>query len=79
MKTDKHFDITVDGEAVEVPRKDVTAKIIIELAGLDPDRRYLIEIIGQNRESYKNKADDPIKTHQNQVFVTGKLGPVQIS
>lgn len=78
-KNDKTFTVTVDGEPVEVPRKDVTAREILVLAGLNPTERYLIEKHGDNTTSYKDNADGVVKVHENQVFLTGRCGPVTVS
>lgn len=78
-KQEKTFNVTVDGEPVEIPRKDVTPRVILKEAKLDPAKRYLIEIKGSKRESYKNQLDEEIKVHEKQKFVTGKLGEVPVS
>jgi hypothetical protein len=79
QEEEKTFTVTVDGEPVEIPRKDVTARAILIAAGLDPAQRYLIEKHGNQTTSYKDTPDAEIKVHQNQVFVTGRLGPVTVS
>lgn len=79
MKGEKVFEVTVDGENVEIPREDVTPILILEKAGLDPADRYLIQIIGQKMESYKDDPEQDINVHQNQVFITGKLGAVAVA
>lgn len=76
---DQTFTVTLDGEPVEVPRKDVTARDILVLAGLDPTQRYLIEKHGTQTTSYKENPDSPVKVHENQVFLTGRCGPVPVS
>jgi hypothetical protein len=76
---DKTFTVTVDGESIEIPRKDVTAREILEIAGLDPTTRYLIEKHGNQTTSYKDTPDAVIKVHQNQVFLTGRLGAVAVA
>ena len=78
-KADKYFEITVDGEEIEVPRKNTTPTLILELAGIDPKERYLIQITGQNKESYKDNPEQEIHVHENQIFVTGKLGAVAVA
>ena len=75
----KTFTVTVDGEPVEVSRKGVTARAILEIAGLDPATRYLIEKHGNQTISYKGKADSEVKVHQNQVFLTGRCGAVPVA
>lgn len=75
----KTFDVTVDGETVGIPRKDVTPRDILEAAGLNPDSRYLVEIKGSNRVSYKGETDEEINVHENQKFVSNRLGNVPVS
>ena len=79
MNEAKTFTVTVDGESVEIPRKDVTPRIILTAASLDPAVRYLIEKHGNQTTSYQNKLDDEITVHQNQVFLTACLGPITVS
>lgn len=76
---DKTFTVTVDGEPVEIPRKDVTPRVILVAAGLDPSTRYLIEKHGSNTISYKDKPDQELNVHENQTFLTGRCGPVTVS
>lgn len=77
--SDKTFTVTVDGEPVEVPRKDLTARDILLLAGLNATERYLIEKHGNNTTSYKDNLDGVVKVHESQVFLTGRCGPVPVS
>lgn len=76
---DKTFTVTVDGEPVEIPRKDVTPRIVLVAAELDPALRYLMTTHGNQNISYRDKLDEEIKVHQNQQFTTGLLGPVTVS
>ena len=78
-ENDKTFTVTVDGEPVEIPRKDVTAGNILEAAGLDPTVRYLIEKKGNKTISYKDRPDTVVNVHANQVFLTGRVGPVPVA
>jgi|GEM_PF-4317949 len=78
-ENEKTFTVTVDGESVEIPRKGVTASRILEAAGLDPTVRYLIEKKGNRTISYKDRPDALVKVHQNQVFLTGRVGPVPVA
>jgi hypothetical protein len=79
MNEPKTFTVNVDGEPVEIPRKGVTPRIILEAADLDPEKRYLIEKHGNQTTSYQGKLDEEIKVHQNQEFLTACLGPVPVS
>ena len=75
----KTFSVTVDGEPVEIPRKDMTPDTILRQAGLDPAERYLIEIKGSKQFSYKGKGGDPINVHAHQTFITAFIGAVPVS
>lgn len=76
---DKTFTVSVDGEPIVVPRTGNTPRKILELAGLDPSTRYLIEKRGNKTISYKDNADDEIQVHQHQIFVTGRCGAVPVA
>jgi hypothetical protein len=73
------FEITVDGESVEVAEHEMTPRQIMEAAGLDPDARYLVEIRGKEQISYKDTPDSPIHIHEHQKFVTNESGPTPVS
>lgn len=79
MAGEKSFTVTVDGEEVEIPRKNVTPRQILEFAELDPTQRYLIERRGNRTISYRDNPDEEITVHQNQIFLTGRLGPVAVA
>ena len=75
----KTFSVTVDGELVEIPRKEVTPRLILQLAGIDPTKRFLIEKQGDHTISYRDNPDVEIHVHENEIFLTGKLGEVPVS
>ena len=79
MNIDKTFTVTVDGEPVEIPRKGVTPRLVLQLAGLDPETRYLIEKRGSQTISYRDNPDAEISVHENQVFLSARFGPVPVS
>lgn len=77
---EKEFQVTVDGEEISAPRKDLTPCQLLQLAGLDIAERYLIAKLGNTTESYRDKLDEVIKgLHQKMIFLTGSLGPVPVS
>lgn len=83
-KVDKEVEKTVvvlvDGDSVEIPKKNVTARIILTSAGLDVNDRYLIEKQGDHTVSYKGKLDEEINgIHIGKEFFTGRIGPVIVS
>jgi len=80
MKHEHKVTINVDGDPVEVPQKNTTARMILEAAGLSVTERYLIEVDGNHKISYKDKLDEVIQgLHNDKVFLTGRLGPVTVS
>jgi Multiubiquitin len=79
MPDEKTFSVTVDGDPVEVPRKDVTANQILTLAHLDPTQRYLIQKHGNETISYIDNPDALVKVHEHEAFLTGRRGPVTVS
>jgi len=83
-KSDKEEEKTVvvlvDGEEVEIQKKNVTARIVLTAAGLDVKDRYLIEKQGTHTVSYKDKLDVEINgIHKGKEFLTVRLGPVAVS
>ncbi len=80
MKEEKSVNVLVDGEDVTIPKKNVTARMILEAAGLNVNERYLIEVNGSNRISYKDRLDEEINgIHESKEFLTGRIGPVTVS
>lgn len=48
-------------------------------AGINPDENYLVEIVGRERVSFKDKPNDPIEMRNGMKFVTVFVGPVPVS
>lgn len=79
-EVEKTVVVLVDGDEFEIPKKDVTVRIILTAAGLDVNARYLIEKQGSHTISYKDKLDEEINgIHKGKEFFTGRLGPVTVS
>lgn len=76
---DKTFQVSVDGEPVVIPRKDVTPAVILSAAGFQPEDRYLIEIEGQKKTSYRDNPNSEIRVHENQLFITARLAAVGVA
>jgi hypothetical protein len=70
---------SVDGNTQTTTEKELTPMTIIQNSGLDPETNYLIQIVGNNKISYKDKATEPIKMHENIKFITNSTGPTQVS
>jgi hypothetical protein len=83
----KTVEIEVDGEELTAPERDSTPREIIDLArdiiaraGKDPAHVYLVELKGKReRTSYKDRADEEIRLHEHQSFITVSLGPTPVS
>lgn len=78
-KNDKTITVTVDGESIDISRKNGTPRIILEAAGLDPSTRYLIEKRGNNTISYRDNPDEELNVHQSHAFLTGRCGPLTLN
>jgi hypothetical protein len=76
---EKIIRIEIDGEDFEVEGREHTARELLELAGLDPTTTYLIELRGNNQESYRDRLDEPIKLHNNMRFVSADLGSAPVA
>jgi hypothetical protein len=70
---------TVDDEPVSTTEEQLTPNQILGLAGIDPATSYLVRITGRHQESYQGRGDEPIRVHQNEVFVSVSTGPTPTS
>lgn len=72
--------IVVDGEHERTTERALTARQIIRLfTGRSVDQVYLVQIEGHERESYRDRLDEPIKLHDGMRFQTVSLGPTPVS
>lgn len=69
----------INGENQSTTEKELTPFQIMQNAGLDPESNYLIEIRGQQQESYKDRANESIKLHNNMKFITNFTGPTPVA
>jgi hypothetical protein len=70
----------VDGEDEVTNEHDLTPNFIIkEFGHKDPATHYLVRLQGNHLESYQDKADDPIRMHNNLRFQIISLGPTPVS
>ncbi len=76
-RRDLHF--TVDDEVSISREHDLTPNKIMELGGVDPKDHYLIRLNGSEQESFRGKADTPIRIHQNDKFITLLMAPTPVS
>jgi hypothetical protein len=76
----KTIDYMVDGVGQNTSDKRLTPRQILVSAGLNPEQRYLIELLEGGRQlSYKDAMDTPIRMRDGQEFVTASVGPTPVS
>jgi hypothetical protein len=73
------FQFTVDGESFSTSEHTLTPRQILQIAGLDPNNYYLIEIHGNHQDPYKDKPDQTIHMNQHDKFVTVFMGQTPVS
>ena len=73
------FQYTVDDEPQTTTEHILTARQILQNAGIDPATHYLVEIQGQHKTSYQNKPDEPIHMHEHMKFISVFSGPTPVS
>jgi hypothetical protein len=77
---EKHvIEYTVDDEPQSTAKRVLTPKEILSNAGIDPATHYLVQIIGNKQESYKDKPDEPIHMHPHMKFVSVSTGSTPVS
>jgi len=73
------FNYTVDDEAQSTTAHELTADQILRAASIDPSNHYLVQIEGNHRTSYENKATQEIHIHEHMKFVSISTGPTTVS
>lgn len=73
------FDFTVDGEPLTTTEHILTPTRILELAGKDPQTRYLVQVIGRNQESYQDRPNEELHMHQGMTFISIASGPTPVA
>ena len=80
MSSNKHeINYTVNDEPQSTTEKDMTPVQIMEKAGIDPAVNYLVQIVGDHKESYQGKPDATIHMHEKMKFITNFTGPKPVS
>ena len=80
MSNDKHtIEYTVNDEPQSTTEKELTPVQIMDKAGIDPTKNYLIQIEGNHQESYKDTPDKAIHMHEKMKFITNFIGPKPVS
>ena len=76
----KAVEIMIDDEPFTAPAKEMPARAIIELAGVNPVNHYLKELKAKREQiSYKDCPDEVIKLHKGSTFVTVPTGDTGVS
>jgi hypothetical protein len=73
------FTYSVDDEPQSTDEHTLTARQILQNAGIDPQNNYLVQVEGQHQESFKDKPDVVIHMHQKMKFVSVFNGPTTVS
>jgi hypothetical protein len=73
------FDYTVDDEPQSTTEHQLTARQILQKAGIDPLSHYLVQLLGNHKESYQNKPDEVIHMHEHMKFISISTGPAPVS
>ena len=72
------FDFTVDDETFKTDQHTLTARAILEIAGVDPSSHYLVEIHGREQTEHKD-LNDEIHMHEHAKFISVSTGPTPVS
>ena len=73
------IDFTVDGEGLTTVQRELTPRRIMEMASIDPQTHYLVQIEGRHRESYQGKDDILVHIRDDARFITVSTGPTPVS
>lgn len=82
MDKKKTIAYTVDDEDQTTTEHKLSARQILEKAGVDPTSHYLMHILGhagKERKSYKDHPDEIIELHDGMKFVSVSTGPTTVS
>jgi hypothetical protein len=88
IKNGEHFyvspkthviNFTVNDEPYSTTEKELTPIKIMQMAGIDPDQNYLVEIINKKQESYKDEPNKIIHIHDGMEFIANFMGPKPVS
>ena len=73
------FAYTVDDEPQSTPSHTLTAAQILSNAGIDPATHYLVEIRGNDKESFQADPSKEIHMHEHMKFISVSTGPTPVS
>ena len=78
----KPITYSVDDEPQTTAERELSARQILDKAGIDAANHYLVLIHGQagkEKESYRDKPNEIIKLHENVKFISVSTGPTTVS
>lgn len=73
------FDYTVDDETYSTHEHSLTPRQILDKAGLSAETHYLVQIIGHEQKSYKDRPDVEIHMHEHMKFISVFIGETPVS
>lgn len=73
------FDYTVDDESQTTTEHQLTPIQILTNAGIDGSNHYLVQIVGNHQESYKDRPEFEIHMHEHMKFISVPIGPTPVS
>jgi len=80
MEEKRHvFSFTVDGEPFETHEHVLTPRMIMSLAGVDPDIHYLVLVEGRQQKSFEGRPNEEIHMRNHMKFLTVSTGPTPVS
>ena len=62
---------TVDGEEEATTQEELTARDILESAGLNPETHYIVSVADGRRHEF-HRLDEPISLHEHSKFISAK-------
>ncbi|MEJ7786316.1 MAG: hypothetical protein WKF96_16050 [Solirubrobacteraceae bacterium] len=79
-KPQKTIAIVINNVERQVPDGEMTPRELLALVGDTPETHELLLVKGKReRESYKDRPDDPIRLHPGIEFISVSLGATPVS
>lgn len=77
---DNVIEFFLDGEEFKTKTSPLTANDILKIAGLDPEKNYLVKIyVGRPGDSFEDKGNEKIDLKNCDKFVAVSNGPTPVS
>lgn len=78
-KKEKTISYYVDDEIQQTEEKTLTARQILEKANINPGSYYLVQLVGDEKKSYKDSPDAVIHMHPKMRFIAIFIGETPVS